>query len=152
MVLPQRILRGVRLLAEGNSRKDTASALQIARTTLDRDVRRACEQLGIPVPKYAPLINAVVRDRLITLWPCEYVRLDEPLVHILELVAAGHTNRQIGQRLGLSEDGVIDRLRVIMRLLDARTRWQAVARGWQCGIFRRPGSPRPVPRRCPRSR
>ena len=55
---------------------------------------------------------------------------------IMSLVSAGHTNREIGALMVLSEDTVKCHLRVVFRKLEARDRAHAVRRCFECGIFR----------------
>lgn len=60
---------------------------------------------------------------------------------VLAMVVAGHSNKQIGQRLGLSEQTVKGHLLVIFRTLKVRNRVQAVQAAQALGVV---GTPRPA--------
>lgn len=53
---------------------------------------------------------------------------------VLAMVAAGHSNKQIGQRLGLSEQTVKGHLLAIFRSLNVRNRVQAVQAAQAMGV------------------
>lgn len=63
----------------------------------------------------------------------------EPLTvreaQVLQLVAAGHSNKGIGGELYLSEDTIKTHMRRLMRKLKARDRAHAVAIGYRAGII-----------------
>jgi DNA-binding CsgD family transcriptional regulator len=59
----------------------------------------------------------------------------EQLLDTLRLVADGLTNRQIGDRLHISENTVKCRVRALFRDLEARDRAQAVAVGMRRGLI-----------------
>jgi len=54
----------------------------------------------------------------------------------LELVALGHSNKEIAQILGVSVDTVKYHLKKLFNDLDATNRMQAVRRGQELGIIR----------------
>lgn len=54
---------------------------------------------------------------------------------VLTLVAQGHSNKQIGWRLGLSEETVKSNIKNILRKLDVRDRTHAVARAATFGLI-----------------
>jgi DNA-binding CsgD family transcriptional regulator len=56
-------------------------------------------------------------------------------IEVLQLVAAGLTNREIGQRLFLAEETVKSHMRHVLRKLDAQSRAHAVAIGFQRGLL-----------------
>jgi DNA-binding CsgD family transcriptional regulator len=58
-------------------------------------------------------------------------------IRILRLVASGHTNAEIGEQLGFSEEVVKRYLRTLRFVLGARDRAHAVHRGWECGYLGR---------------
>lgn len=69
-----------------------------------------------------------VRDDIAdTITPREY--------DVLRLVATGHTNGEIGARLGLSNNTVKSYLRTVMQKLQARNRAQAVANARRYGLL-----------------
>jgi len=59
---------------------------------------------------------------------------------VLQHLAHGRTNAEIGERLGLSEDTVKTHLRSMFRALGARDRTHAVALGYQRGLLGAGGS------------
>lgn len=67
-------------------------------------------------------------------------------LQVLRLAANGHTNREIGDRLGTTEDTVKSQMAVILRRLHVDDRAQAVAVGMSLGLISRADitvSPRP---------
>jgi PAS domain S-box-containing protein len=56
-------------------------------------------------------------------------------VEVLELLACGCSNAEIGQRIHLSPNTVKDRVSKLMRILDARTRTEVVARAASRGLI-----------------
>ncbi len=54
---------------------------------------------------------------------------------VLSLVAQGHPNKQIGWRLGLSEETVKSNIKSILRKLDVRDRTHAVAKAAVLGLI-----------------
>lgn len=61
--------------------------------------------------------------------------LSEKEVRVLVLMAAGSTNREIGQELWLSEDTVKTHARHVFKKLGARDRAHAVAIGIRAGLI-----------------
>jgi DNA-binding NarL/FixJ family response regulator len=59
-------------------------------------------------------------------------------VSVLNLIAAGNSNKQIGRRLGLAEDTVKNRVKSILSKLGAEDRTQAVMIGLKRGIIEAP--------------
>ncbi|MEU5083006.1 MULTISPECIES: helix-turn-helix domain-containing protein [Streptomyces] len=138
---PARTLAAIRLLVQGTPQYRAAATLNIAQSTMNRDISLICQQLGIDGSKYAPVVNAAIRSRVVHLPPLEPVHLRERLVRILELLAEGYTNCEIAVALDLTERTVRKNVRDILRALDAKNRLHAVVRGWQCGILGRPQPP-----------
>lgn len=69
--------------------------------------------------------------------------LTELEINILRLVAEGFTNLAIGNRLSISESTVKWRLKHVFKVLGARDRAHAVARGFQTGVLTlKPAGPR----------
>lgn len=63
--------------------------------------------------------------------------LEPKLLDVLRLIADGHSNRQIGNMLHITEDGAKRRSSVLQRQLGARDRAHAVAIGFQRGYLGR---------------
>ena len=59
-------------------------------------------------------------------------------VSVLRLIAEGNSNKQIGRRLGLTEDTVKNRVKSILSKLGAEDRTQAVMIGLKRGIIEPP--------------
>ena len=57
------------------------------------------------------------------------------MLEVLKLIADGRTNREIGSRLGISEDTVKVRARALFDALGARDRAHAVAIGYRLAIL-----------------
>jgi DNA-binding NarL/FixJ family response regulator len=56
-------------------------------------------------------------------------------LEILQLVAVGETNVEIGQRLHITEETVKTHVQHLLRRLSARNRAHAVAIGWRQGFL-----------------
>lgn len=56
-------------------------------------------------------------------------------IDVLRLVAEGHANKQIAQRLSITEDSVKGRVKSILSKLDAADRTQAAMIGVRRGII-----------------
>jgi len=90
-------------------------------------------RLDPPIPAHylRKLLTALERDDAGVRLPAE--RLPEPLsgreLEILQLVAAGKSNRQIATELFVSVGTVKTHLNNLYRKLNARSRTEAVARG-----------------------
>lgn len=69
------------------------------------------------------------------------IPLTEHETTILTLVSHGHTNGQIGRKLGFAEDTIKQHSQRIHRKLDARNRVHAVRRGFEHGILTPGGQP-----------
>ncbi len=54
---------------------------------------------------------------------------------VLRLIAAGYSNREIGQALGVSEGAVKNHASAVMSKLGARDRTRAVLRGIELGVL-----------------
>lgn len=83
---------------------------------------------------YGPLMARTVPS----LQPERGTALDPHLLDVIELVADGCTNHEIGSRLGISEDAVKSRLRIMFRLLRVKDRTQLVVAGFRVGALRLP--------------
>jgi DNA-binding NarL/FixJ family response regulator len=140
-ILPDRAQHIVLHLAQGFGMQGTAARLRLARITVQREVKRASRRLGIREAKRAVLVDAALRHGLINLPPHPHVELSPALVDVLELIAAGCSNEEIGDDLGLTVDAVKYRIQLILQALEASDRVQAVAMGWQRGILGRPRQP-----------
>ena len=97
-----------------------------------------------PLAEFVDVIRKVERGR--TYLPTQVAQnlaehvdrdvLTEREVEILQQVAAGNRNRDIGTRLAISEDTVKSHLRHILEKLDAKDRTEAVAIAIRRGIIR----------------
>jgi len=67
--------------------------------------------------------------------PDQRVRLSPRLHEVLTLTADGHTNLEIAERMGISEETVKTHQRNLLRTLAARNRAHAVAIGFRCGLL-----------------
>jgi DNA-binding NarL/FixJ family response regulator len=56
-------------------------------------------------------------------------------VEVLELIAEGLVNREIGERLYLSEETVKTHVKTLLEKLHARSRAHAVALALRCGLL-----------------
>jgi LuxR family transcriptional regulator, maltose regulon positive regulatory protein len=96
-------------------------------------------RLDPPIPTHylRKLLVALERDDAVARSPAK--RLPEPLsgreLEVLQLVAAGKTNRQISSELFVSVGTVKTHLNNLYRKLDARSRTQAVARGRELNLI-----------------
>lgn len=75
---------------------------------------------------------------VLTLRPLGDEPLEPHLMDVIELVADGLTNQKIGSVLGISEDAVKSRLRVLFHRLRVRDRVQLVVAGFRTGVLRHP--------------
>jgi DNA-binding CsgD family transcriptional regulator len=64
-------------------------------------------------------------------------RLTKREIEVLDLIAAGHSTREVAARLFISPKTVRNHLASVYRKLDARNRTEAVLSGLQLGIVRR---------------
>jgi len=96
-------------------------------------------RLDPPVPAYYPrkLLTVLERDDADARLPVQ--SLPEPLsgreLEVLQLVAAGKSNRRIASELFVSVGTVKTHLNNLYRKLDARSRTQAVARARELGLL-----------------
>jgi LuxR family transcriptional regulator, maltose regulon positive regulatory protein len=96
-------------------------------------------RLDPPIPTHylRKLLVALERDDAVARSPAK--RLPEPLsgreLEVLQLIAAGKTNRQISSELFVSVGTVKTHLNNLYRKLDARSRTQAVARGRELNLI-----------------
>ena len=60
---------------------------------------------------------------------------DRREIEVLQLISDGLVNREIGQRLFLSEETVKSHVRHLLAKLQARSRAHAVAAGFRCGLI-----------------
>jgi two-component system, NarL family, response regulator DegU len=63
-------------------------------------------------------------------------RLTEREKEVLDLIAAGHSTREVADRLFISQKTVRNHLASVYRKLDARSRAEAVVSGLRLGIVR----------------
>lgn len=113
--------------AAGDSRR-AREALEEATATLDR----------IPDPGIVPALAAALQDRLLA--PARRSasfgqELSAREVVVLELVAAGLSQREIATQLFISLNTVKTHMRAVYRKLDASTRSQALRRAKDLGIL-----------------
>ena len=104
---------------------------------------RACGAAGFipkdrPAPEVLAAVQAVARGE--SAFPDEPAppagpRLTAREREVLELVAAGHTNQQIGEALHLSPHTVKEHASRVFRKLDARNRAEAVQRAQRLGLL-----------------
>jgi DNA-binding CsgD family transcriptional regulator len=112
----------LRLLADGLSVAEAAAFLHLSRRTAERRLAEARAVLGV-----ATTAEAVLRASGQELGEkCDGLSARER--EVLELVAVGHTNEEIAERLGIAHSTVATVLRSSMAKLDARTRVEAVAK------------------------
>jgi DNA-binding NarL/FixJ family response regulator len=135
--LAPRTLRVIEHLAAGVGRPATGARLGISLKTVAREFDCACRELRVRRNDRAALVNASLRERVITLPEQPPIELDEYLVDTLELIADGYTNAEIAAELWLSVDAVKSRVKRIFRELGAEGRAHAVAIGWQRGLLGR---------------
>jgi len=64
-------------------------------------------------------------------------RLTKREIEVLDLIAAGHSTREVAERLFISPKTVRNHLASVYRKLDARNRTEAVVSGLQLGLVRR---------------
>jgi two-component system response regulator DesR len=88
-----------------------------------RDIANAARMVGLGMTVYAP-----ESDDGITL-------LSERERQVLEMIAAGATNREIADRLFLSPHTVKDHTSAVYRKVGARNRAQAIVRAQRLGIL-----------------
>jgi DNA-binding NarL/FixJ family response regulator len=132
-----RTLRVLECIAAGQERTTIAAELRASESTVSREADRACAVLHVPRNRRPALVDAALRQGLITLPERPPAQLDEHLVDTLELIAAGYTNAEIAAELFLSYDAVKSRVKRILQDLHANDRTHAVAIGWQRRLLRR---------------
>jgi DNA-binding CsgD family transcriptional regulator len=84
-------------------------------------------EVRVPVPVAAPFAVAVERQRELGITARE--------LEVLELIAAGLSTREIGEKLFVSENTVKTHSARLFDKLDARRRTQAVQRGKELGLI-----------------
>lgn len=103
-------------------------------TELKKSIRAVMRGEAVIDPKVAGLLVAKVRGDAPSSQPREGVSLTHQQLAILRLVAQGHSNREIGSILNLSENTVKGHVAEILNRLGVRNRveaaMQASARGW----------------------
>ncbi|SFW86258.1 DNA-binding response regulator [Amycolatopsis australiensis] len=93
-------------------------------------------------PQLAPLLaGSEVTGAL----PAQAVRLTPRQLEILTRIAHGLRNAEIADELGISVETIRTHAKQIMHRLTARDRAHAVARGYQLGLLRTPGTAAPRP-------
>lgn len=138
IVFAPRTVRVIELIAAGVARRDTAARLGISEMVVTRHANRAAHALHVRADDRdrTALVNAAIREGVITLPAQAPPDMEGYLVETLEMIADGYTNAEISAELHLSVDAVKTRVKRILRVLDARHRAQAVAIGWQCGLLK----------------
>lgn len=105
-----------------------------ARTAMDLYRRIADLTLGAPAdPEGTERALRHVDDALAHA-SAEKLGLNADDLRVIELIAAGNSNREIGERIHLSPNTVKDRVRKLMRILGARTRSEVVAQAARRGL------------------
>ncbi len=127
-------------LADGHERDRIAQALQVARALahaiaagplvgqIDQVARRARVRVGDDAPRAASQ---------------EHAGLTARELEVLDLVAAGRTNREIGQTLYMSPKTASVHVSRILTKLDAKTRAEAVGAAYRLGLLEAHGRHQP---------
>jgi len=125
-VRPENLVAALRLVDDGES--------VFARSFLDRQLRGQTRQSAAPLlgigqdsEKPAPEPTAGSRGRL-----------SQREVEVLELVSNGLVDKQVADRLGISESTVKNHMRSIRRKLGASNRVQASLIGMRSGLIAKP--------------
>jgi len=90
-------------------------------------IREVPVRVEVPVPSNGPFVPNVARQ--------EELGITRRELEILQLIAAGLSNREIAERLNVSENTVKTHSARVFGKLDARRRTQAVQRGKEVGLI-----------------
>jgi PAS domain S-box-containing protein len=117
--------------------KSERIALMEGQARIAMDLYRRIADLTLAAPSDPATTERALRsveDSLIRA-SAEKLGLDQQDVAILELLAEGCSNREIGERVHLSANTIKDRVSKLMRALEARTRTEVVARAARQGLI-----------------
>jgi NarL family two-component system response regulator LiaR len=101
--------------------------LKLTRTRERVVVREVPVRVEVPVPPNGPFVPNAARQ--------EELGITRRELEILQLIAAGLSNREIAERLYVSENTVKTHSGRLFEKLDARRRTQAVQRGKEAGLI-----------------
>jgi DNA-binding NarL/FixJ family response regulator len=91
---------------------------------------------GAPAAAIAKAVRLAGMGRMVSQPPpAQRALLSERQRDVLQLIAAGRTNQQIGSKLGLSANTVKGHTCALYRRLEVRNRAEAVRRGQQVGLL-----------------
>lgn len=91
---------------------------------------------GAPAAAIAKAVRLAGMGRIVSQPPpAQRALLSERQRDVLQLIAAGRTNQQIGSKLGLSANTVKGHTCALYRRLEVRNRAEAVRRGQQVGLL-----------------
>jgi PAS domain S-box-containing protein len=101
------------------------------------DLYRRIAELTLEAPSDPEATGRALRDVEGTLArvAAQKLGLDAQDVEILQLLGAGHSNREIGERVHLSPNTVKDRVSKLMRILGGRSRAEVVAQAARRGLM-----------------
>jgi PAS domain S-box-containing protein len=101
------------------------------------DLYRRIAELTLEAPTDPEATGRALRDVEGTLArvAAQKLGLDAQDVEILQLLGAGHSNREIGERVHLSPNTVKDRVSKLMRILGGRSRAEVVAQAARRGLM-----------------
>jgi len=124
--------------ARGDGYAQIGTRLHMSPDMAKRVLHRAAGELHVaPCPNRVPAaVDAAYRAGILTQLPPEprqFAPLPAKRLRVLQLIAQGLADRQIGEALGVSEDTVGTHTKLLYRDLGARTRAHAVALGHQLG-------------------
>ncbi|MFB9558615.1 response regulator transcription factor, partial [Streptomyces roseoviridis] len=134
-LLTERELLILRRVARGDLLREIGADLYLSTNGVHSVLSRTFGRLGA-----TSTVNAVHRAHQLGLLDENppSVEMPQVLVEVLELVAEGCTNSEIGRRTGRSEYWAAEQVRSIRRRLGARDRAHAVALGIAAGVVRPP--------------
>jgi DNA-binding NarL/FixJ family response regulator len=137
-----KIIAGV---ARGDGYQEIAERLNIHIETVRRDISKTPAAMGLDnCPRTMPaIVDAAYKAGLLTHLPHEtrrYEPLKSPRHRVLQLIAEGLTNQQIGTRLHVAEATAKNYV-THLQDLGARNRHHAVALGHQLGHLTTPETP-----------
>jgi NarL family two-component system response regulator LiaR len=101
--------------------------LKLTRTRETVVVREVPVRVEVPVPSNGPFVPNAARQ--------EELGITRRELEILQLIAAGLSNREIAERLYVSENTVKTHSGRLFEKLDAKRRTQAVQRGKEAGLI-----------------
>jgi NarL family two-component system response regulator LiaR len=101
--------------------------LKLTRTRETVVIREVPVRVEVPVPSNGPFVPNAARQ--------EQLGITRRELEILQLIAAGLSNREIAERLYVSENTVKTHSARLFEKLDARRRTQAVQRATEAGLI-----------------